>query len=231
MIFTILILGFSIPINNFHKPYYFDDRIHNMGNVGFGGWVHAELSTLATKMIDNIRYDGIDIRQHVIKNYENLYIEERKIKPKIIDMCCGVGISTLINQTGIDTSIQMINKAKSIRNSKNLHMRNGRKIHTKYKVGNAEFYGEDNEFDCVTIMFAMHEMPEYAHRKIIRNCKRISKYNIIIVDISPNYNPSKIMLAGEPYLSDYLKNFDDFMKNEEFRNIEMIDNHVRIWYY
>lgn len=231
MIFTIIVLAYPIPINNFHKPYYFDNRIHNIGNIGFGGWFHAQVSPFATKIIDKIRYDGIDIREQVIKNYENEFIKEINRKPKILDMCCGVGTSTLINQTGIDTSRQMINRAKSIRNSKNLHMRNGRKIHTKYKIGNAEFYGKNKEFDCVSIMFAMHEMPSYAHINIIKNCKRISKYNIIVVDISPNYEPSDIMLAGEPYLINYLKNFDDFMKSEEFKYLELINNHVRVWFY
>ena len=231
MIFIILVFAYHIQINNFRNPYYFDDRIHNIGNVGFGGWLHAELSPLATKMIDNIRYDGHNIRQKIMKNYQSDFIEEFDKKPKIIDMCCGVGISTLINQTGIDTSKEMIDKAKTLRNSKNLHMRKGRKINTKYKIGNAEFYGNDNEFDCVSIMFATHEMPEYAYKNVIKNCKRISKYNIIIVDISPNYSPSDMMLAGEPYLIDYLKNFDKFMKCEDFDYIELINNHVRVWYY
>ena len=231
MILIIFILSYPIPINNYRTPYYFDDRIHNMGNVGFGGWLHAELSPLATKIIDNIRYNGNNIREKIMKNYEKDFIQEFNKKPKILDMCCGVGISTLVNQTGIDTSKQMINKAKMIRNSKNLHMRKGREIHTKYKIGNAEFYGNDNEFDCVSIMFAMHEMPEYAYKNVIKNCKRISKYNIIIVDISPNYSPSEIMLAGEPYLIDYLENFDNFIKSEEFEYLELIDNHVRVWHY
>ena len=229
--FVLLTFSYKIPFNNFKKPYYFDDRIHNMGNVGLGGWVHAQFSPMATKLIDNIRYNGIDIRQHVIKNYEKLFIEELNEKPKILDMCCGVGISTLENQTGIDTSNQMIAKAKMIRDSKNLHRRKGRKINTEFKVANAEYYGNDNEFDCVTIMFAMHEIPNYAHVNIINNCKRISKSNVIIVDISPTYSPSRIMLAGEPYLIDYLKNFDNLMEQEGFKNIEMIDDHVRIWYY
>ena len=30
---------------------------------------------------------------------------------------------------------------------------------------------------------------------------------------------------------DYLKNFDDYMKSENFNHLELIDNHVRIWYY
>ena len=229
--FNILILAWKFPINNFNKPYYFDNRIHNIGNIGFGGWIHAEMSPFTIKLIDMIRYDGNNIREKIMIDYEKSFIKEFKKKPKILDLCCGVGVSTLLNQTGVDSSLQMINKAKSIRNLKNLHYRNGKKVHTRFKVGNAEIYGNNNEFDCVSVMFAMHEMPGYAHKNIINNCKRISKYNIVIVDISPNYSPSDIMLAGEPYLINYLKNFNKFMINEGFDFIDLIDNHVRVWYY
>ena len=211
--------------------YYNDPRIHNMGNTGIGGWLHAQFALYATKMIDNIRYDGIDIRKLIVDKYTTYYKNKYNKCPKIIDLCCGIGISTVPNQTGIDTSIQMINKAKSVRNSKNYHLRCGRKLFTKYKIGNAENYGKYKEFDCATIMFSLHEMPESAHKKIIKNCFRISRDNVLFVDISPNYNPSKIMLSGEPYLLDYLANFDKLMKSFGFQYVEIVPNHVRVWFY
>ena len=226
-IFILQILSYS----NFRKPYYFDNRIHNVGNVGLGGFIHANVAPFATKYIDHIRYNKNDIRQDIMIKYKKLYSKEFNKNPNILDLCCGVGMSTLVNQTGIDTSREMINKAKNIRDYKNFHLRNGRKIYTKFKIGNAEIYGNKNEFDCVSIMFAMHEMPNYAHINIINNCKRISKYNIIIVDISPNYEPSELMLSGEPYLINYLKNFNNLMEKEGFDYVELIDNHVRVWYY
>ena len=211
--------------------YFNDPRIHNMGNVGFGGWVHAQLAPYATKMIDNIRYDGNDIRALVIDRY-NLYYKNKYNKcPKIIDLCCGIGISTMANQTGIDTSYQMIDKAKSIKDSKNYHLRKGKKLFTKFKTGNAENYGKNKQFDCSTIMFALHEMPQSAHKKIIQNCFRISRDNVLFVDISPDYNPSQIMIAGEPYLLDYLANFDNLMKTFGFSYIELVPGHVRVWFY
>lgn len=211
--------------------YFNDPRIHNMGNIGFGGWVHAQLAPYATKMIDNIRYDGIDIRKMVVNKYTTYYKNKYNKCPKIIDLCCGIGISTMANQTGIDTSYQMINKAKSIRDSKNYHLRRGRKLFTKFKTGNAENYGKNKQFDCSTIMFALHEMPQSAHKKIIQNCFRISRDNVVFVDISPDYNPSEIMIAGEPYLLDYLANFDNLMKTFGFSYIELVPGHVRVWFY
>ena len=214
-----------------NNKYYYDNRIHNMGNIGFGGWIHAQFASYATKLIDYIVYDGDDIRSFVNKEYNNYFYDKYNKCPKIIDLCCGVGMSTVINQTGIDTSKQMINKAKSIIYSKNLHLRKGKKLFTKFKFGNAENYGETKDYDCSTIMFALHEMPHEAHKKIIENCFRITRKNIIYVDISPNYTPSKMMLSGEPYLLDYLANFDDLMISFGFKSYEIIPNHVRVWYY
>ena len=213
------------------NEYYNDPRIHNMGNIGIGGWVHAQLAPYATKLIDNIRYDGNDIRKMVIDIYTSYHKKKFNKNPKIIDLCCGIGISTMANQTGIDTSPQMIDKAISIRNSRNFHLRKDKKLFTKFNIGNAEHYGYDNEFDCSTIMFSLHEMPEYAHKKIIENCFRISRKNIIFVDISPNYNPSEIMIAGEPYLLDYLTNFNNLMKSFGFKYIELVPGHVTLWFY
>ena len=217
------IFALNIPLMKYKKPYYYDDRIHNVGNIGIGGWLHATVSPFATKMIDDIRYDGYNIREEIIDRYVNDFNSKFKNRPKIIDLCCGVGISTYHNSTGIDSSIQMIEKAKKISKEENSNK--------KFIFGNAEIYGKDNEFDCATIMFAMHEIPDYGHINIIENCKRISKYNIIIVDISPNYKPSKLMLTGEPYLNKYLDNFDKFMNSEGFNYLELIEDHVRIWYY
>ena len=43
-----------------YVPYYYDRRIHNLGNIGFSGMIHAESALLSTKIIDKIRYNNID---------------------------------------------------------------------------------------------------------------------------------------------------------------------------
>ena len=45
--------------------YWFDNRIHSMGNIGFSGAVHAFLSPFATKLIDMLSYEGQDVRHMV----------------------------------------------------------------------------------------------------------------------------------------------------------------------
>jgi hypothetical protein len=48
--------------------YWFDARIHSLGNVGFTGAVHAASAALVTKMIDVKAYNGVDIRQQVSRS-------------------------------------------------------------------------------------------------------------------------------------------------------------------
>lgn len=45
--------------------YWFDDRIHTLGNHGFWGALHAAMAPMSTKLIDLAAYDGIDIRKQV----------------------------------------------------------------------------------------------------------------------------------------------------------------------
>ncbi len=47
------------------EEYWFNEKIHTLGNTGFMGAVHAAMAPLATKMIDALAYDGVDIRNLV----------------------------------------------------------------------------------------------------------------------------------------------------------------------
>lgn len=58
-IFT-LILGLN------STPYYFDNRIHNLGNIGIKRKIHAEIAYFSTKIIDKLRYNGRDIRVEIM---------------------------------------------------------------------------------------------------------------------------------------------------------------------
>jgi hypothetical protein len=53
-------------IDNAHgEEYWYDQRIHTLGNVGFWGAVHAASAPASTKFIDIVAYDGMDVRQKV----------------------------------------------------------------------------------------------------------------------------------------------------------------------
>ena len=200
----------------YNVPYYKDGRIHGLGNFGMGGRIHAELAPSISKMIDMIAYDGVDIRNECFKEY--VYGNS------VLDLCCGVGLSTpstslnALNR-GIDISKFMVNKAKSMKNNK------------QFFIGNAENYTPENFtlFDVTTCYFSFHEMPKEAMLSIIENAKQITKKKIIIVDIAPNYIPPSTMLAGEPYLLDYLHKIRHTLG--DFYEKPIIKNRVHMWTY
>lgn len=45
--------------------YWFNAKIHTLGNTGMMGALHAALAPFATKMIDDAAYEGVDVRQSV----------------------------------------------------------------------------------------------------------------------------------------------------------------------
>lgn len=189
-------------------PYYYNPKIHSLGNVGFGGKIHAFTAPFARRMIDHISYKGVNIRKDIMSEYR---------EKTVLDLCCGIGDSTPKFSTGIDTSKEMINVANFINRDSN------------FIVANAETYKPDIPFDIVTCMFAFHEMPLSAQCRVIENAIKIAKEEIIIVDIASNYKPKKIMLHGEPYLLKYLDSIDNTLSC--FDKINYIDNHVAIWKY
>ena len=112
--------------------YYYDSRIHNFGNIGFGGHVHSLLAPYATKMIDEKCYNSVNIRQLILSNYNQNFYSVNEQLPKIIDLCCGTGTSTGDNQLGIDTSKAMLNQARNNNNNNNKK--------TQFIEANAENY-------------------------------------------------------------------------------------------
>jgi SAM-dependent methyltransferase len=225
----LIFLTFNLSRSKIPTKYYYNSRIHNFGNVGLGGQIHSLLAPYATTMIDNKCYNSVNIRQLILSKYNQEFYKNNEKLPKIIDLCCGTGTSTAMNQLGIDTSDKMISAATSSK----AHISKAKlsKSNTKFIIGNAENYGHEDEFDTATLMFAFHEMPNYAHHKIIKNAKKITKHDIIIVDISPNYTPSKLMLSGEPYLLNYKTTIQELLTQHQFTYLEYIPNHVGLWVY
>lgn len=224
----VIVLQYIILGLQLNSPYYYDPRIHSLGNVGIGGQVHANLAYASTKIIDRLRYNGRDIRQEIYKPYRD---DERTI----LDMCCGIGMSTPPGHIGIDTSVEMLRVARrvseeSIKNNINNEqlVRNS----TEFYWGNAEYYRPNRPIDVVTCMFAFHEMPNYAQVRIIDNALMIAREEFVIVDIAPDYKsgkPPEIMLRGEPYLLNYLDTIQDIL--HDFEETVYIPGHVHIWRY
>ena len=201
-----LLNAFTISLK---QPYWYNPIIHNLGNTGFLGNIHAISTPCITKLIDKKAYAGINVRERIYDDTSG----------SICDLCCGTGFSTKPGNTGVDTSKEMLRFANFYNPG------------SKYLFGNAETYGKDLEFDTVTCMFAFHEIPKEGHKKILNNALRISRNGVIIVDISTDYKPSKLMLAGEPYTLDYIQNIDNLMEEYSFEKTNVIKGHVDMWTY
>ena len=207
-----------------YTPYWNNRNIHNLGNTGPLGNLHAMTAPIMTKFIDRAAYGGRNIREEVYNTFDG----------EVLDMCCGTGFSTKPGNTGIDTSLEMLRFSKIFNPG------------SEYTYGNAETYGKDDEFDVVSIMFAFHEMPTSAHEKIIRNAIRVARKKVVVVDISKDYNPTKAMLHGEPYLLNYLDKFEDTIERTPFKyplyyktrskldgvnKTNLVKGHVDMWEY
>ena len=68
----------------------------------------------------------------------------------------------------------------------------------------------DKAFDLVTVMYAFHETPQSGRTRILAEAHRLlHKGGILaLLDITPHYQPSKTMLAGEPYVLEYQQNIN-----------------------
>merc|ERR1712232_863470 len=197
--------------------YWNDPRIHNFGNVGAGGWFHAIFAPIATFVIDQVPYSGFDARKAVLRTIP--------FSARVVDLCCGTAFSSKQTSltTGVDTSRPMLTIAK-LRNP-----------FIKFARDNAETYGEQKSCDIATVMFGFHEMPQDARRRVLRNCLRIARNHVLIVDVCPTLKPSQTMLSGEPYLRNYQRFVDqDIAVSSDTRlwrlqRITVVPGHVVMW--
>ena len=191
--------------NPYAATYWYDPRIHNWGNIGLRGRFHAFFAPLATAIIDRTSYKlpsggFLDVRKKVLATIPR--------DATVLDLACGTGFSTAPGATGLDTSNEMLDMARC------------RRPDCKFVQGNAESYGDEDEYDIVSIMFATHEMPAFGRRRVLRNAMRVAKKEVVLVDIDPNFEetlakkPLKgaTFLSGEPYVLDYLRRIDDDVK-------------------
>jgi ubiquinone/menaquinone biosynthesis C-methylase UbiE len=122
-------------------------------------------------------------------------------RAKVMDLCCGVGISTRAlhdafpdaeKVVGLDTSPQMIAMASFL----DWHVRFFRPlvalvsdqvstavttVSTYFERGNAErTKHEDRSFDLVTIMYAFHEVPKEGRDRILAEAHRYVRHMLVL---------------------------------------------------
>lgn len=189
-------------------PPWRDSRIHVLGNHGFLGRIHAFMAMPITKLIDTVAYEGRDIRSVL-----------HSAGPDAVDLGCGIGLSTPPGAKGIDSSIEML--------------RVGRFLHpsVKFDLGLAERWGTPNMTSVAICSFLLHEQSDRRRDRILRNAYRIARDYVLVMDIDPIYLPSSHMLAGEPYVMDYLHRIDEQIRNmfPMYTRVELIPGHVVLW--
>ena len=190
------------------RLYPYDPRIHNFGNHGALGSVHSLIAPLFTLYTDTTIY-GRNLRKEIV--------DMQGADKTILDVGCGTGFSTsaTLGSKGLDVSNEMLSTAKAIFPNKD------------FEQAHIEEWVPDKQYDIVTIMFLFHEVPQQHRINIIEKLKLIAREKIIVVDISPNYSPSELMITGEPYINDYLKNIRDDLSS--FSEEIIITNHVHSW--
>lgn len=193
--------------------YWKDSRIHTLGNFGKSGILHANIAPLFTHAIDAFVYGSRNVRKEMHTNIEKY--------THTVDFGCGTGISTPRNKNaiGIDVSNEMLTVARKINPL------------PTFIQGNVEWWGEKDMTDAVTISFLFHEVPLKCRKRIIENAMRIAKKEVFVIDIAPEYKPSRIMLHGEPFITEYLNTIDHQMEKNNFIRNDMITGHVRMWSY
>ena len=221
-------------------PYH--PSIHQFGNVGIGGQLHAQSARCATRIIDRVAYRGRNMRQEVAHYIvQNLTHKLNDQPVRILEIGCGVGTFTHeldvecaksfedYNITAVDTSGEMLMYAMDhISDHVELIQMNGVdagvKTETLYNV-------------AVSVMM-FHEMPQVAHEEMLHALLRATHDNggeVWLIDIDPTYTPSRAMLSGEPYVSQYLQTIDETMKtlsvqnNKTLDTFSIVDHHVRAW--
>lgn len=254
--------------DNDPEEYWFNGKIHALGNTGTFGALHAAMGPISTKLIDKLAYKGLDVRSEVAKKLRGVV---GKSGAHVLDMGCGVGLSTRALKNafhdaedvlGVDTSPEMVEMAQllSVHDADLEKVRDGFNLQTikyflrkcarrlrrvisrktestvTFLTGNAESTTfSDESFDLVTVMYALHEAPSLGRSRIFHEARRLLRPGgtLAVIDISPEYKPSKSMLMGEPYMLEYQKNIHDQLGTlpgfGTFHNETVVPGHVEMW--
>ena len=195
--------------------YYADPRIHGWGNVGLNGAVHALMAPTFTAALDAFAYGGLDTRNAA---WDRVDLARATVGAPPVKNCVDLGTGTgatarslrkryQASVVGVDTSREMLRAAKDLTHTGFLDFCTD----VTFRRHNAEATGlAGGRADVVSVFFLLHEAPAAARRQILREAFRLLAPGgtLALCDIYPEYNPSPIMLSGEPYLNGYLDNID-----------------------
>lgn len=215
------------------SKYWEDPRIHSFGNVGIGGTLHSLLAPFFTLLLDVTAYEGENLRQlgfaEVAKRRSRAGLPPAT---QVVDLGCGTGTSTrelkgafpLAEVVGVDTSEEMLAMAKALTLMMPTFPKKSSTVPAMgFLVANAESTGlETGLFDVVSASFLFHEAPQVGRKRILAEAKRLLKPGgtLVVLDICRDYEPSPMMLVGEPYIKGYLRDFGRDVRAAGFGKIE-----------
>jgi SAM-dependent methyltransferase len=205
----------------------FHPAIHNLGNVGALGSVHASGAHFATWLIDQVAYRGRHMRREVAEGLAKTLPS----RARVLEVGCGVGTLTRelvrvdLTVVGVDTSEEMLEVARRCVPSAELLCENGADVQAR-------------RADAAICTMVFHELPCCAHVDVLEAmiaATELAQGDVWLVDIDPTYEPSAQMLAGEPYVPEYLATIDATLARTaekhslDCTSVAIVQGHVRTW--
>ena len=200
-------------------PSYYTKSFHSYerGNLCWESAIEQEIATQMLSYQTFSEAPGVKGDTKLRQNYHDfLKAQITKVPRDILDLGCGVGLSTFAIQEaypnakviGLDMSPYFLSVAHH-----NAFTRNFRQINWIH--GDAESTGlPDTSFDLISAFFMLHELPREVTMKILREAYRLLRPNghFAFMDINPKAKFfSKMSLdlwllfkSGEPWLDEYL---------------------------
>ena len=138
---------------------------------------------------------------------------------RILDIGCGIGDSTSCasGSLGIDNKREAIDAASLKYPDK------------KFKLGVITAWNPPEKYDITTTMFYLHKLDADKRKRIIDVAKKCAQERVVILDVSPDYTPTALMIKKKPYLLDFIA--ESRKELADFTEHTMVENNISMWTY